>query len=227
MKNIVKLFVISTLAVVISTSCGTGTDDIDNNAENHQVIENADYNTNGINSEVDNDIISEETQNNNVSKYVVELTNSENDENATFVGVAEIDDQSRDVIYGEWKVAEFLAYPIHYTDGAEGGEDVIGSTIIIKDDLFSTVNLTNYPEFQYELKNPIYSIKSICYNSEEFYKFYKIDTEDLKLNYSDDFIEIEATTENVKMTTVRVCVVNNNRVLLSLGGGGVFELEKK
>lgn len=86
--------------------------------------------------------------------------------------------------YGTWKVEKLLGFANSYNDASEypTGQKFIGDEIIIKKDFFSSKGLKNYSVYQYELKNPLYEITATCYNSDSFYRLYKIDIPDININ---------------------------------------------
>ncbi|UJF32558.1 hypothetical protein [Paenibacillus hexagrammi] len=95
-----------------------------------------------------------------------------------------LDSETEKYFYGTWKVEKLLGFANSYNDASEypTGQKFIGDELIIQKDFFSSKGLKNYKKYQYELKNPLYEITSTCYNSDSFYRFYKIHIPDLHIN---------------------------------------------
>ncbi|CQR55952.1 hypothetical protein [Paenibacillus riograndensis] len=139
-----------------------------------------------------------------------------------------LDSETETYFYGTWKVEKLLGFANSYNDASEypTGQKFIGDEIIIKKDFFSSKGLKNYKKYQYELKNPLYQITAACYNSDSFYRFYKIDIPDLKIN--DEVKAIDISDPSTKLSipvSVSFLVVNNDRLLL-LSEATIFELKK-
>ncbi|QQZ62803.1 hypothetical protein JI735_09870 [Paenibacillus sonchi] len=139
-----------------------------------------------------------------------------------------LDSETEKYFYGTWKVEKLLGFANSYNDASEypTGQKFIGDEIIIKKDFFSSKGLKNYKKYQYELKNPLYQITAACYNSDSFYRFYKIDIPDLKIN--DEVKAIDISDPSTKMSipvSVGFFVVNNDRLILS-SEATIFELKK-
>lgn len=137
-----------------------------------------------------------------------------------------LDSETEEYFYGTWKVEKLLGFANSYNDASEypTGQKFIGGEIITKEDLFSSKGLEKYINYQYELKNPIYEITTTCYNSDSFYRFYKIDIPDLNINdvvkvinISDPFIKLRIPLSFFD--------VNNDRLIL-LSEATIFELKK-
>ncbi len=139
-----------------------------------------------------------------------------------------LDSETETYFYGTWKVEKLLGFANSYNDASEypTGQKFIGDEIIIKKDFFSSKGLKNYKKYQYELKNPLYQITAACYNSDSFYRFYKIDIPDLKIN--DEVKAIDISDPSTKMSIpvgLSFLVVNNDRLIL-LSEATIFELKK-
>jgi len=130
--------------------------------------------------------------------------------------------------YGTWKVEKHLGFANSYNDASEypTGQKFIGDEIIIGKDFFSSKGLKNYKKYQYELQNPLYQITATCYNSDSFYRLYKIDIPDLNIN--DEVKAINISDPLTKMgipVSLSFLVVNNDRLIL-LSEATIFELKK-
>lgn len=76
------------------------------------------------------------------------------------------------------------------------------------------------------MKKPIYEITTTCYNSDSFYRLYKIDIPDLNIN--DEVKAIDISNPSTKMSIpvgLSFLAVNNDRLLL-LSEATIFELKK-
>lgn len=139
-----------------------------------------------------------------------------------------LDSETEKYFYGTWKVEKLLGFANSYNDASEypTGQKFIGDEIIINKDFFSSKGLKNYKKYQYELKSPLYQITATCYNSDSFYRFYKIDIPDLNIN--DEVKAIDISDPSTKMSIpvgLSFLVVNNDRLIL-LSEATIFELKK-
>lgn len=139
-----------------------------------------------------------------------------------------LDSETEEYFYGTWKVEKLLGFANSYNDASEypTGQQFIGDEIIIEKDLFSSKGLKNYSNYQYELKDPLYEITATSYNSDSFYRFYKIDIPDLNIN--DVVKAIDISNPSTKMSIpvgLSFFVVNNDRLIL-LSEATIFELKK-
>lgn len=139
-----------------------------------------------------------------------------------------LDSETEKYFYGTWKVEKLLGFSRSYNDASEypTGQKFIGDEIIIKKDFFSSKGLKNYKIYQYELKNPLHEITTTCYNSDSFYRSYKIDIPDLNINDVVKEIEIiDPSTKGRIPVSLSFFVVNNDRLIL-LSEATIFELKK-
>ncbi|WP_379139670.1 hypothetical protein [Paenibacillus sp. sgz500992] len=139
-----------------------------------------------------------------------------------------LDSETEKYFYGTWKVEKHLGFANSYNDASEypTGQKFIGDKIIIEKDFFSSKGIKKYKKYQYELKNPLYQITATCYNSDSFYRLYKIDIPDLNIN--DEVKAIDISDPSTKMSipvSVSFFVVNNDRLIL-LSEATIFELKK-
>lgn len=143
-----------------------------------------------------------------------------------FVGRINLDNETEKFFFGTWKVKKLLGFANSYNDASEypTGQKIISDKIIIKKDFFSSKGLKNYNVYQYELKNPLYNIIAICYNSDSFYRLFKIDVPDLNINDNIKHIEIVDSAKKEGIP-VSFFIVNKNKIILLLEGT-LFELEK-
>lgn len=137
-----------------------------------------------------------------------------------------MDSETEKAFYGTWKVEKLLGFGNSYNDASEypTGQKIIGNEIIIKKDLFSSKDLENYDTKQYELKDPIYNIKTICYNSDSFYRLFKINLPGLNINDEVKHIGIVDPSDKLGIP-MSFFVVNNDRLILLLEAT-CFELER-
>lgn len=146
-----------------------------------------------------------------------------NNTSKPFVGRKNLDSETEKFFYGTWKVEKLLGFANSYNDASEypTGQKIIGDKIIIKKEFFSLKGLKNYNVYQYELKNPLYNIITICYNSDSFYRLFKIDLPGFdKVKH----IDITDVSENIG-TPGSFFIVNNDRLILLLEAT-CFELKK-
>ncbi|GEC90329.1 hypothetical protein [Brevibacillus brevis] len=139
-----------------------------------------------------------------------------------------LDSETEKYFYGTWKVEKLLGFANSYNDASEypTGQKFIGDEIIIKKDFFSSKGLKNYKKYQYELKNPLYEFTATCYNSDSFYRLYKIDIPDLNINDVVKVIDISDPSTKMSIpVSVGFFVVNNDRLIL-LSEATIFELKK-
>ncbi|OBZ14170.1 hypothetical protein A8L34_09410 [Bacillus sp. FJAT-27264] len=137
-----------------------------------------------------------------------------------------LDSEAEKYFYGTWKVEKHLGFANSYNDASEypTGQKFIGDEIIIKQDFFSSKGLKNYSVYQYELKNPLYEITATCYNSDSFYRLYKIDIPDLNINDEVKVINISDPSTKLRVP-LSFFVVNTDRLIL-LSEATIFELKK-
>lgn len=139
-----------------------------------------------------------------------------------------LDSETEEYFYGTWKVEKLLGFANSYNDASEypTGQKFIGDEIIINKDFFSSKGLEKYSNYQYELKNPLYEITATCYNSDSFYRLYKIDIPDLNINNVVKAIEISNSSTKMSIPVgLSFFVVNNDRLIL-LSEATIFELKK-
>ncbi|MFJ2045507.1 hypothetical protein SAMN04487896_3202 [Paenibacillus sp. ov031] len=139
-----------------------------------------------------------------------------------------LDSETDKYFYGTWKVEKLLGFANSYNDASEypTGQKFIGDKIVIEKDFFSSKGLKKYKKYQYELKNPLYQITATCYNSDSFYRYYKIDIPDLHIN--DEIKAIDISDSSTKMSipvSLSFLAVNNDRLIL-LSEATIFELKK-
>ncbi|MEO2210233.1 hypothetical protein ABGV40_04940 [Paenibacillus amylolyticus] len=139
-----------------------------------------------------------------------------------------LDSETEKYFYGTWNVEKLLGFANSYNDASEypTGQKFIGAKIIIEKDFFSSKGLKNYKKYQSELKNPLYQIISTCYNSDSFYKFYKIDIPDSNINDVVKVIDVSDPSTKLGIPSgLNFFAVNNNRLIL-LSEATIFELKK-
>ncbi|WP_342561651.1 hypothetical protein NST84_18570 [Paenibacillus sp. FSL R7-0345] len=139
-----------------------------------------------------------------------------------------LDSETETYFYGTWKVEKLLGFANSYNDASEypTGQRFIGDKMVIEKDLFSSKGLKNYSNYQYELKNPLYQITSACYNSDSFYRLYKIDIPGLNINDEVKAINVSDPVTKISIHAgLSFLVVNNDRLIL-LSEATIFELEK-
>ncbi|MGC5770757.1 hypothetical protein [Paenibacillus pabuli] len=139
-----------------------------------------------------------------------------------------LDSETGKYFYGTWKVEKLLGFANSYNDASEypTGQKFIGDRIIIEKDFFSSKGLKKYKKYQYELKSPLYQITATCYNSDSFYRYYKIDIPDLNIN--DEVTAIDISDPSTKLSIpvgLSFLAVNNDRLIL-LSEATIFELKK-
>ena len=162
------------------------------------------------------------TSNNSVKNAENNLDNT----SEPFIGRINLDSETEKSFYGTWKVEKLLGFANSYNDASEYpiGQKVIGDEFIIKKDFFSSKGLENYNDYQHELKNPLYDITTICYNSESFYRVFKIKLPGLNINDEVKWLEVSASSTKPSIP-LSFFVVNNDRVILLLEAT-CFELKK-
>ncbi|WP_411503961.1 hypothetical protein [Brevibacillus centrosporus] len=139
-----------------------------------------------------------------------------------------LDSETEKLFYGTWKVEKLLGFANSYNDASEypTGQKMIGDEFIIKKDFFSSKGLKNYKDYQHELKNPIYRLEFICYNSDSFYRLFKTDPDPLHININDKVKYIVINDSSTKLgIPLSFFIVNNDRVILVLEATS-FELKK-
>lgn len=143
-----------------------------------------------------------------------------------FIGKMDLDSETEKFFYGTWKVEKLLGFANSYNDASEypTGQKIIDDEIIINKVFFSSKGLENYDDYQYELKNPLYDIREICYNIDSFYRIFKIDLADLNTNDVVKYIRVSSSSSELAIP-VSFFVVNNDRLFLMLEAT-VFELKK-
>lgn len=138
------------------------------------------------------------------------------------------DSETEKYFYGTWKVEKLLGFANSYNDASEYpiGQKFIGDEIIIKKDFFSSKGLKNYENYQHELINPLYEITATCYNSDSFYRLYKIDIPDLNINDVVKAINISDPSTKLGIPVgLSFFAVNDDRLIL-LSEATIFELKK-
>lgn len=152
-----------------------------------------------------------------------------------------LDKNTEKFLIGKWEVKELIGFtPIHADDDVLNypyGQDIIGNEIIFDKSHFSTEGLIKYPEYQYEVNNPVYYISANYSNKDHsiiyFFKQYP-DSPDIKESYvatMDDVVQILDVATNIPNDESRFLgpyefyIINNERLVLPLDSA-VFELKK-
>ncbi|MGN7470086.1 hypothetical protein [Brevibacillus sp. SAFN-007a] len=139
-----------------------------------------------------------------------------------------LDSETEKSFYGTWKVEKLLGFSNSYNDASEypTGQKIIGDEFIIKKDFFSSKGLKNYTNYQHELKNPLYELNFICYNTISFYRLFKTDPDTLHINNNDKvkYIVLNDSSTNLGIP-LSFFMVNNDRLILLLEATH-FELKK-
>lgn len=139
-----------------------------------------------------------------------------------------LDNETEKSFYGTWKVEKLLGFANSYNDASEypTGQKIIGDEFIIKKDFFSSKGLKNYNDYQHELKNPLYRLDFICYNSDSFYRLFQTDPDLLNINKNDKVKYIVINDSSTKLgIPLSFFIVNNDRLILLLEAT-TFELKK-
>jgi len=190
--------------------------------------------SNTSNNSVENATVSpsvETSQTNTPSEPAPETEESiipKNTSEYCFVDRINLDSETEMSFYGTWKVEKLLGFANSYNDASEypTGQKIIGDEFIIKKDFFSSKGLKNYNDYQYELKNPLYSIESICYNSASFYRLFKINPDVLNININDKVKWITIYGSSAELgVPLSFLIVNNDRLILQIEATN-FELKK-
>lgn len=186
-------------------------------------------------SNVDGTIISmildaETSQTNISSEPETETDNSIIPTNSSepFIGHLNLDSETENFLYGTWQVEKLLGFANSYNEASEypTGQNIIGDEIIIEKDFFSSNGLKNYSTKQYITRDPLYEIDTICYNSDSFYRLFKIDLPGLNLNDEVKWLNVYlSSTEHGLSIPVTFFAVNNDRLILLLEAT-CFELKK-
>ena len=185
----------------------------ENNLDNPIVSPSADTSQTDISNEP-------ETETNN---SIIPIDTSE-----PLIGQIDLDSETEIFLYGTWQVEKLLGFANSYNDASEhpNGQKVIGDKIIIKEDLFSSMELENYDVYQYLTRDPLYDISTICYNSDSFYRLFKIDLPGLNINDEIKWLEVYlSSTEHCLSIPLSFFVVNHDRLILLLEAT-CFELKK-
>jgi hypothetical protein len=189
--------------------------------------------SNTSNNSVENATVSPGVDTSQINIYSVpkpETDNSiiPNNTSEPFIGRMNFDSETEKSFYGTWKVEKLLGFANSYNDASEypTGQKFIGYEIIIEKNFFSSKGLKNYNVYQYELKNPLYEITAICYNSDSFYRLFKIKFPGLNINDEVKYIDISDSYTKISIpVSVSFFIVNNDRLIL-LSEATCFELKK-
>ena len=144
-----------------------------------------------------------------------------------FHGHMDIDAETEDFLYGTWKISKLLDLGPKYSGLPESKcppmADIIDAEIILEKDYFSTIGLT-YEAAGYLItdskRNHDYYIESIFYNSDSFYRYWKLDLPDENLND-----EIKVICVRLDVIHLMFFLVNNERIFLCFDAM-LFELER-
>lgn len=211
------LLVCITIMLMLSSVCEnvekTSTPRTSNTSNNS--VENAENNLN--NATVSPDVDTSQTNISSEPKPKMDNSIIPNNTSEPFIGHMNLDSETEKFFYGTWKVEKLLGFANSYNDASEypTGQKVIDDEIIIKKDFFSSKGLKNYKIYQHELKNPFYNIGIICYNSDSFYRLWKIDLPGLNINDEVKHIEVSASSTELGIP-VSFFVINNDRLILLL-----------
>jgi len=141
-----------------------------------------------------------------------------------------LDEDTKDFLLGAWKVDKLLGFGIIYNDQSEYplGQKIIGDTIVIKENLFSTKNLIGYEVYQFEIRNPAIYVDTNYDDAQVFLTQNRVNNKDGKFEFSpsDKVKSITITNENKDMYPISFFVVNDERLILRLEAT-YFELVKE
>ena len=142
------------------------------------------------------------------------------------IGRTSLDSETENYFYGTWKVEKLLGFANSYNDASEypTGQKFIGDKIITEKDFFSSKGLKKYEKYQIDLNKPIYEITTTCYNSDAFFRLYKISVPGLNTNDVVKVINISNPSTKLEIP-FSFFVVNNERLIL-LSEATIFELKK-
>ena len=221
-----RLLVCIMIMLMLSSACGsvetTSTPRTSNTSNNS--VKNAENNLD--NATISTGVDTSQTNISSETKPEADKSIIPNNTYEPFIGRINLDSETENFFYGTWKVEKLLGFANSYNDASEYpmGQKVIGDEFIIKKDFFSSKGLENYNDYQHELKNPLYDITTICYNSESFYRVFKIKLPGLNINDEVKWLEVSASSTKPSIP-LSFFVVNNDRVILLLEAT-CFELKK-
>lgn len=170
------------------------------------------------------------TQDDSVTTSEVPLYTKETwyiDPNDYVMGEFPLSDTTKKFFFGKWKVKKLLGFGDSWNDASEypNGQDIIGNELIIMPDIYSTLGLEKYENYQESYNNPYYYVSHVYNNLTNFYRQWKFQIPGLE-DYENDTLEVieVAPNTNEMWTTVFFCL--NNEKLFYLLEATIFELEK-
>lgn len=127
-------------------------------------------------------------------------------------GPMDMSEETAASFYGTWEVKELLCFGLSWNDASEypTGQDVIGNRLVLQKEQFSSMGLTNYPVYQAELADPDYTIANQFYDTDEFFRVYKVNLPGLEHG---DTVTVIHLKESVPMSFY---MVNHERLILCL-----------
>lgn len=137
--------------------------------------------------------------------------------------------ETEEFLYGTWRVEKFLGFQYITRDDIEwpNGERVIGKTILIYNDLFSSLDFKDdYRRYCAEIENPVYKISDILTGS-DIAKYLSLNADESIRNLENEMVlMINPISSNFSdISGPSLYVIDNNRLLLSLNCD-YFELIK-
>jgi hypothetical protein len=135
-------------------------------------------------------------------------------------------------LFGTWKIQKLLGFtPIqNEKSNYPTGQNVIGDNILLTEEVFSSMDIKKYPEYQIEIKAPLYLIGYNYQNDPNLFFPNNSSTDARKLlNISStdsvNLLEITDTKKTNIFSPFGLFVINNNRIILLLDSS-IYELKK-
>ncbi len=128
---------------------------------------------------------------------------------------------ANELFLGTWVVDKFLGFGESYNDDTEqpNGYDIVGKTVVMNADGFSTESFAGYPEFQYKLDWPDYQVNN--------FGFENAGNIDFGVDENSEILEVDLNGYyEYPPIDIKFYIIDSERVVMRVGERTWYELKK-
>ncbi len=128
---------------------------------------------------------------------------------------------ANELFLGTWVVDKFLGFGESYNDDTEqpNGYDIVGKTVVLDADNFSTESFTGYPQFQYKLDWPDYQVNN--------FGFENAGNIDFGVDENSEILEVDLNGYyQYPNMDIKFYIIDSERVVMRVGERTWYELKK-
>ncbi|MBO5797829.1 MAG: hypothetical protein J6R77_05735, partial [Clostridia bacterium] len=138
-------------------------------------------------------------------------------------GPMDLSEETAAFLYGTWEVKGPAIFGTSWKEDSDTptGPDIVGKHIVMRADRFSTDALEGYPAYQVSVDAPTYTVAEIFYDTDEFFRVWKVDLPEVQWHDMIRVIKVEGTgPQDFLFLSV------NNQRLFFLMESAFFELTR-